>query len=344
MELGNQIKALRLRRGITQETLAAALNVSPQAVSKWEREAALPDIQLLPALSAYFGVTIDELFALSDETRLERISNMLWDERDLDPQRAEAERDFLLDMAKREPKNERPVILLADLENQLAAEHHRRAEEYAKEALHRAPTAKGGHVALITAARGAFTDWCAYNHHTLIDWYKGFVEKNPDYAGGYLWLMDQLMADERMDEAEEYLSRFAALDDSFRTPLYRGLVAWGRGKREEALAIWEQMCRDYPDEWCVWLWMGDLMARCGRYEQAKAHYRKSLETQKPPRYTDGTTSIAHVCEIQGDWQGAIDAHREELAILAAEWDTTTGEQVDQHHREIARLESLLSGN
>lgn len=63
-------------------------------------EAALPDVQLLPAISAYFGVTIDELFALTDDTRMERIQNMLWDERVLD--RATVERDvaFLLEKAR----------------------------------------------------------------------------------------------------------------------------------------------------------------------------------------------------------------------------------------------------
>ena len=37
MEIGNQIKALRLRRGTTQESLAQHLGVTAQAVSKWER-------------------------------------------------------------------------------------------------------------------------------------------------------------------------------------------------------------------------------------------------------------------------------------------------------------------
>ena len=36
MEMGQEIRRLRANRGITQEALAAALNVSPQAVSKWE--------------------------------------------------------------------------------------------------------------------------------------------------------------------------------------------------------------------------------------------------------------------------------------------------------------------
>ena len=81
MEIGNQIKSLRLSRGITQENMAQHLGITAQAVSKWERGVAAPDIEMLPSISAYFGVSIDELFALSDETRMERIQNMLWDVR-----------------------------------------------------------------------------------------------------------------------------------------------------------------------------------------------------------------------------------------------------------------------
>lgn len=65
MEIGNQIKLLRQWRGITQEEMAQHFGITAQAVSKWERGAATPDIALLPEISAYFGVTIDELFALS---------------------------------------------------------------------------------------------------------------------------------------------------------------------------------------------------------------------------------------------------------------------------------------
>ncbi|MBR3928072.1 MAG: helix-turn-helix transcriptional regulator [Clostridia bacterium] len=55
------ISKLRNHRGMTQFQLAAALNVSHQAVSKWETGAALPDIQTLLALTQLFGVTMEEL-------------------------------------------------------------------------------------------------------------------------------------------------------------------------------------------------------------------------------------------------------------------------------------------
>ena len=60
--IGQTIKQLRRARGVTQEELAGALNVTYQAVSKWENETAQPDIMMMPALATYFGVTIDELF------------------------------------------------------------------------------------------------------------------------------------------------------------------------------------------------------------------------------------------------------------------------------------------
>lgn len=41
MEIGNQIKALRLRRGITQEDMAQHFGITAQAVSKWERGGSL---------------------------------------------------------------------------------------------------------------------------------------------------------------------------------------------------------------------------------------------------------------------------------------------------------------
>lgn len=62
-QLGKHIAALRKQRGLTQEALAEALGVSPQAVSKWETDTSCPDISLLPKLAAELGVTVDALLA-----------------------------------------------------------------------------------------------------------------------------------------------------------------------------------------------------------------------------------------------------------------------------------------
>lgn len=59
--LGSRIAELRRKKNMTQEDLANALGVTPQAVSKWENDLSCPDITLLPQLARLFGVTIDEL-------------------------------------------------------------------------------------------------------------------------------------------------------------------------------------------------------------------------------------------------------------------------------------------
>ena len=62
MNLGNKIRELRRARNLTQEQLAASLNISAQAVSKWEIEASYPDMTMIPALASFFNVSLDELF------------------------------------------------------------------------------------------------------------------------------------------------------------------------------------------------------------------------------------------------------------------------------------------
>ena len=53
MELGKEIHRLRNSRGITQEALAEALNVTAQTVSKWECGNSVPDVSLLPEIAVF---------------------------------------------------------------------------------------------------------------------------------------------------------------------------------------------------------------------------------------------------------------------------------------------------
>ena len=59
--MGQIIKRLRKERNFTQEELAEQLGVSRQAVSKWETDAGLPDLERLTALSRLYHITLDEL-------------------------------------------------------------------------------------------------------------------------------------------------------------------------------------------------------------------------------------------------------------------------------------------
>ena len=65
MRLGRNIMFYRKRIGLTQIELSRLLGVTPQAVSKWEREICCPDILFLPMLSRLLEITVDQL--LSDD-------------------------------------------------------------------------------------------------------------------------------------------------------------------------------------------------------------------------------------------------------------------------------------
>ena len=69
-KIGIQIARLRKEQEITQTALAEYLSVSPQAVSRWENGASIPDVCLLPQIAAFFNVSIDDLFGVSDYEKI----------------------------------------------------------------------------------------------------------------------------------------------------------------------------------------------------------------------------------------------------------------------------------
>lgn len=341
MEIGNQIKALRQRKGITQEVMAQHFGITAQAVSKWERGVATPDIGMLPEISAFFGVTIDELFNVSDDTRMERIQNMLWDVRYLDPTDVAASESFLLEKAKREPHNGRPHELLADMENHLAREHQSKAAEYAKEALHRDPTLRNAHGELIYGMQGMIADLNCASHYSLIDFYEGYIHEHPDCKNAYMDIMNQLIDDYRIDEAKYYCDRYSQIDNSYRVLLFRGKIAWQEGNRQEAFRLWEQMEQEFPEEWCVYHNIGDYLLRDGQIGKVAAYYRKAIDIQKAPRYTDPFEALALFYERIGNYAAAIATLEEDLDVCDKEWHFTEGESADVIRREIARLQKKL---
>ena len=63
MTLGKRIAQYRREMNLTQEELAGKLDLTAQAVSKWENDQTCPDITLLPKLAGIFGTTVDDLLS-----------------------------------------------------------------------------------------------------------------------------------------------------------------------------------------------------------------------------------------------------------------------------------------
>ena len=60
--IAQRIKEYRRKNYITQKQLSKLLGISPQAISKWEREQGYPDITLLPVISKLLGCSINDFF------------------------------------------------------------------------------------------------------------------------------------------------------------------------------------------------------------------------------------------------------------------------------------------
>lgn len=70
LNIGTKISELRRNRGCTQYTLAGALGVTAQAVSRWESGGSYPDMEMIPEIASYFGISIDELFGYNNEREM----------------------------------------------------------------------------------------------------------------------------------------------------------------------------------------------------------------------------------------------------------------------------------
>ena len=66
MTLADRIQQLRKQKGISQEELADRVGVSRQAVSKWESDGGVPELDTLIAMSRLFHVTIGQLLGVEE--------------------------------------------------------------------------------------------------------------------------------------------------------------------------------------------------------------------------------------------------------------------------------------
>jgi len=139
------LRPLRQKAGLTQSALAAQLGVSDRAVSRWERNEALPDVTLLPALAMTLGVSVDALLGVDSQRRQAAIDKALADCSDC-MQRGEAGAAVPLLRQALSAYPDEPELMAA-LARALMALH---TEEAAREALALCRAAEGKKARLST--------------------------------------------------------------------------------------------------------------------------------------------------------------------------------------------------
>ena len=108
--IDEQLRLFRREKGNTQQELADHLGVTVQAVSKWERGEGCPELTMLPLISAYYDVTVDELLGVDRIRKEQRIRE--WTERIRENLNDRAEALDLCRRAYRELPNEPEIVSL----------------------------------------------------------------------------------------------------------------------------------------------------------------------------------------------------------------------------------------
>ena len=340
MELGKRIRQLRFRAGLTQEQLAEKLGVGAQAVSKWENAVAMPDISLLPLLAETFGVTIDDLFDLTVEQRMNRIENCLDIEDELPQDLFREYEDFLKAQLNSDETKKRATSLIAFLYWHRMNSAGMNARKYARESIRMSPGEKDCQWILQKAEGHVIWDWNLANHSTAINFYRDLVKENPDLALPYLYLLDNLIADHRADEAEEALNQLRRLKDAspVMAEIYRAYIALARFNEPEADRIIEDLGKEYADNSTYLFEAAQYYARKCNYEKAVSLYEESFAKEpRRPRFQDELQGIAVIYEVMGEYAKAAQTYDRIISLLENEWGLTEEVSLKVARKEKERL-------
>lgn len=348
MELGNKIKQLRFRAGLTQEQLAEKLGLSAQAVSKWETAAAMPDITLLPLIAEEFGVSIDELFDLTEEQKLRRIENRMDCEAELPADVFRDYEEFLRERLAEGKDRGRTLSLLGHLYHHRMEADARRVSACAREAIRLEPGKKDCQWLLQRAEGAACWDWNLANHARTIDFYKEVIARDPGEPKSplpYYYLIDNLLADRRTEEARAYLEELRKLPE--HKPMvartYEAYIALEEFDEQRADAIIEQALRDFAPGSGILFEAAQYYARKCAYERAVELYEASYAADKKPRFIDALQGIAAIREIQGRYAEAAAAYDRILENMHEEWGFSEETVVEEAEQERSRLLQKANG-
>lgn len=323
--LGTSIKRLREKRGLSQSELADVLSVTAQAVSKWESDQTNPDIEALPRLASYFGVTIDDLFDYDKDLEYQRIDTTLFQNDNISFETFIKYADFLKADIDKDPKDHRALSTLADLYHFMACRINDKASDLAYRALLLCPDDQRDLNTLNNANNGHIEDFNISCHSKLIDMLYSLSDGNKETRRK---LIENLISDHRLDEA-------MALLDKVDYKTYYEL--WIKESKEGYGAVKEAYESFESDDWYEVFGIANLLAKNHEYEKAIEKYLKAHELTPKPRYTDMLASCAYISLLMDDKRRAKEFFKEELKLLKDEWHMTKGQLVQELKDKIATL-------
>ena len=338
LNLGKEIKRLRLQHSVTQEELAEHLGISFQAVSKWETGTTMPDIALLPKISSFFGVRIDELFSVSHEDELERIDSMLQKKSMTDTNYLYAKRvldSYLKDNSEDTEAIKRYAKVYLAKSNEDMLEAGRLLES----AMQISPVDEEIY-SLYRWVRGGDE----YKHHSDDDWFirvcEPYFDKHPQNTRVCAMLTEAMAALKYYDRARALLdkARFSK-EEAFMKELLLGDISAAQGDIQTAKEIWDTIPKT---DWRKQYEIGERFNRLNEYDKAIEYFINSYELQTPPHKMDMLYSLAFLFQKLGRLEEAAKEWELIAESLMTEYGMTEEDNdIKWARREIAKLRDKL---
>ena len=153
------------------------------------------------------------------------------------------------------------------------------------------------------------------------------VEENPDVRLPYLYLIDNLLADHRANEAENYLERVNRLPDArpVMVQVYQAHIALARFDEKTADRIIENLVAAHPEDFVCLFEAAQYYAKKCNYSKAIELYERSFEKEtRRPRFSDELMGIADIYEIMGEYGKAAETCDRIINLLENEWGVYRG--------------------
>jgi len=316
LNIGSNIKRLRMEKGVTQEQFAQHLSITYQSVSKWENSITSPDLYLIPAIANYFEISIDELFQPNMQGYKNKAARLfaLYEHRRTKQNfdRADAEFERLIEDNKADAEDYRNYGIM----NQFHAKTlNNKAEEFLEKSI----------------ALGQDYRLSSNTANTNITVAMA--------SEGQLRYLLQQMGRNR-ENIEKYEQ--AVKDSPGRVYNWGGLIeAYAADDLEKALALAKECLVKFPDD-------GGLLFKCGyickdlkRFGEAEAYFKKAVE--KDP---DGGSSYYHMAFMYTEtkqYEKAIWAWEQVIALIGRLGlaDEEVEMQTEWPRREIEKLRAML---
>ena len=172
------------------------------------------------------------------------------------------------------------------------------------------------------------------------------ITESPHPALPYHYLIEELIADHRTQEAKEYLECLKKLSVSkpVLIPVYEAMIALAEFDEPAADAIIENALTDFDGNADMYYQAAQYYARKCDYDKAIKLYDASYTAgeDKKPRFTDALEGIAMIYEILKDYNNALVARKRILEALKNEWGYSDEEVYYRNTlHEIERLKQMI---